>query len=462
MKKNVYLQTPVVMQFIDWLSANLDNGTLAHSYTNRRTGNTWSCSSLHDSYVQYHWPHSELPRLSRPKGSTFAANAATLNALRQNLQQALYPPPNDAAACTAAMDVMTWGGVRAGNARWLNANEPGLANLLIDIRDALNANDTGHPRLRDSDLRFNAGMTKVYSLICDSLVIYDSRVAAALGWIVVKFCQAMELPQIPMELRFPWAPAKTAPGHPNPKQRNPSVAALVFPALKAGPLHAEWSLKASWLLEAALTSPNAQTSQFKQVGSQTEQLRALEAALFMIGYDLAGGSTSSTAASPSPAVPNQPTTAVSPVTEEPGPVWYDCYTLGKRVSFHYRITANGIEIDNDKAFDIGDINAMLNSLWNHFGYNPFPLANSATKVRNGTAPMGMGTAYFQATDRNPPETSKLAAVLEELDIIIPFNPAPAKGMHWTLNTHLLGLNQPQDQVNISSILGEFLALADED
>lgn len=88
-------------------------------------------------------------------------------------------------------------------------------------------------------------MTKVYSLICESLVIYDSRVAAALGWIVVKYCQAMGLRQVPTELRFPWAPAKSAPGASNPKQRNPSAGSLIFPTLRAGALHAEWNLKAS-------------------------------------------------------------------------------------------------------------------------------------------------------------------------------------------------------------------------
>ena len=44
-----------------------------------------------------------------------------------------------------------------------------------------------------SDLRFNAGMTKVYSLMCDNFIIYDSRVAAALGWLVMKYCRDRKL-----------------------------------------------------------------------------------------------------------------------------------------------------------------------------------------------------------------------------------------------------------------------------
>ncbi|MEN1471574.1 hypothetical protein AAIG88_30830, partial [Pseudomonas aeruginosa] len=119
----------------------------------RKSGGIWSCGGLYDAYAQYHWPHPSLPRLSRPKGADFAHNAATLSALRSDLQKVLCPTPNDSAACIAAIDVMTWGGVRAGNVRWLNANAKGLAELLINIRDALNANDTSDHRLTNPNRR---------------------------------------------------------------------------------------------------------------------------------------------------------------------------------------------------------------------------------------------------------------------------------------------------------------------
>lgn len=66
MNKHAYLSpfiTPVVAQFVGWLGANLDNNTLSHCYTNRRTGVRWNCISLYDAYAQYHWPHQPLPRL---------------------------------------------------------------------------------------------------------------------------------------------------------------------------------------------------------------------------------------------------------------------------------------------------------------------------------------------------------------------------------------------------------------
>ncbi|HGW3656260.1 TPA: hypothetical protein ACNH47_001663 [Pseudomonas aeruginosa] len=461
MKKSTYLISPTIIQFVNWLATNLDNGTLSHCHTNRKSGGIWSCGSLYDAYAQYHWPHPSLPRLSRPKGADFAHNAATLSALRSNLQKALCPTPNDSAACIAVIDVMTWGGVRAGNVRWLNANAKGLAELLINIRDALNANDTSDHRLTNPNPRFNAGMTKVYSLICESLVIYDSRVAAALGWIVVKYCQAVGLQQVPEELRFPWAPAKSTPGTSNPKQRNPSAGALTFPTLRSGAHHAQWNLKASWLLEAVLSSPQAQSSEFVTSIPQGERLRALEAALFMIGYDLAScPAAGNGSASPEP-------TSAGPVAPQgeallEGTSRYDCYTLGKGRPFQYQIHPEGIDIGKEKIIPVQDINATLTRLWHHFGDNPFPLANSATDVPTGEAPMGMGTAYFQDTGKPAPHTSRLAAVLEELDVIIPCNPASARGLHWTLNAQLLGLDSSSAQVDVSPILEEFLALEDED
>lgn len=445
MKKNTYLKNTDVVQFIEWLSANLDNGTLAHSYVNRRSG-PWRCASLYDAYLQYHWPHAALPRLSLSGGVSFTHNAHTLGVLQRQLQHALTPQLNDPAACVAAIDVMTWGGVRAGNVRWLHSNQAELANLLSKTRDALNADDTDHSDLNDSGLRFNAGMTKVYSLLCDSLIIYDSRVAAALGWTVTKYCQDKGMSQVPAELSFAWAPAKTAPGHPDPKRRNPSVGALKFPSLAAGARHAEWNLKASWLLSATLASPNARASLFKQTVVPQQQLRAIEAALFMIGYDLGQAPSMPLADSDTALVDHE---------------WSDCYTLRQRKPFRYRINESGIEIDGGRLIEAQQINEALTLLWEHFGETPFPLANSATDVRDGSAPMGLGTAWFKALGKNPPESSKVAAVLEEIGILLPDDSTSARGLHWVLNATLLDLDKLEGKVDIKPVLQASLAEADE-
>lgn len=274
----------VVRDFVNWLGANLSNQRLfAHRYIDRRTQHPWQFNGLEDACRQYRWKHKGL--IGVPAGDDLPSNHAALNALRMALQHSLKldAPASDQAACAAASAVMVWGGVQAKNVSWLQANIRGLAPMLVSTTTALNSASLINPILQRAGLRFNAGMTKVYALLADDLIIYDSRVAAALGWIVVKYCQAHRLTSVPSELAFPWAPAKEARTAASPKNRNPAQHGLLFPRLSAGPRYAEWNLKASWVLQAALAQDT--TSQFAQP-STISALRRLEAALFMIGYDL--------------------------------------------------------------------------------------------------------------------------------------------------------------------------------
>lgn len=439
MNKSSYLATRTVRQFVAWLSKNLDSETFAHCYINRRSG-SWQCKSLYDAYAKYQWRHHA--------GDTFADSATTLTSLSSALHAALASPADDQAARSAATDVMIWGGVVAGNVRWLNANRS-LASDLLAVQAAINAQDTADGVLTDRKLRFNAGMTKVYSLLCEGLIIYDSRVAATLGWAVRKFCEAQGLTSVPAELSFPWAPAKSTPNHPAPKNRDPSSTALSFPKLTSGPLHAEWNLKASWILKAALFSSAGQTSQFgsdPDLDTPALQLRAVEAALFMIGYDL-----------------NQPSAVASPIPEtaphataisEP---WIECETLAKRNPFRYRLVPTGFQIQKGPKFSVKDVNDTLEILWRHFDVAAFPLANSVDGVPNETVPMGLGTAYYRATRRSAAYASKLAAIMEDLNIFHPVRMPRTSGLHWALNRELLKLDTPAKRVDVTPVLKDLEA-----
>lgn len=267
-----------VRDFIDWLAQNLSSKTLfEHHYVDRRSGRKWQFNGLEDACAQYQWKHQGV--LGVPPGDTLSTNASALNALRDALQRSLAYA-DDAAACAAACAVMKWGGVQAGNSLWLQTNTNGLAELLSSTAAALNS---GNLDRQDENLRFNAGMTKIYSLLARDFIIYDSRVAAALGWIAVKYCQENGLTRVPEGLAFPWAPSKEALKAAAPKNRNPSHYGLSFPRLSSGRFHAQWNLHASWILGEVLRRDK--TSQFAQP-SQIPALRRLEAALFMIGYDL--------------------------------------------------------------------------------------------------------------------------------------------------------------------------------
>jgi hypothetical protein len=286
MKRHSYLCVAHVAGFVTWLATELESSTLfQHAYTNRRSNAQWACTSLYDAFQRYSWNHPGNVRLGYNAGACISSNAIALDALRRDLQAA---GGNDALCLQASADVMAWGGVTARNTDWLKDNERGLASMLQSVKMAIDAQDSELPVLRAAGLRFNSGMTKIYSLICDNFVIYDSRVAAAMGWLVAKYCQAKGLSQVPKELCFPWSAAKEGETTLVPKRRNPAVGNLYFKRLRAGRHHALWNLRASWVLSAALDHPAAQASRFNtHVAAPTNALRALEAALFMIGYDLA-------------------------------------------------------------------------------------------------------------------------------------------------------------------------------
>ncbi len=276
-----YKQRAEVKTFIEWLALHLgSNQPLKHEYVNRKTGKHWQFTDLYDAYQQYEWQHPGIPHLKVSAGSCTTSNTSALNALSTDLSVASC----DATMLRGTKATMSWGGVSAHNNQWLEANQKGLANMVAQVVQVLRSGDLDSPRFLKS-LRFNAGMTKVYSLICQDFIIYDSRVAAALGMLVIIFCEDKGIHALPDGLRFPWAPAKEGESAAVPKRRNPSKGdAFKFPGLRRGHHHAIWNMRASWILSQALAHQSAATSPF--LGGGANALRRLEMALFMMGYDL--------------------------------------------------------------------------------------------------------------------------------------------------------------------------------
>lgn len=276
MEKVVYQQSAIVENFIQWFSGELKNSDCCHFYRTAR-GKVYAFDGLEAAMQQYDWRfkfHDGDGKLWQ--GTSLAQNQAALDHITCHLQQALANGDDEATRIWSTA-VMGWGGVMNGNAKWLNENVDGLAAHISDVRDILDLQDDADAVLKPIH-RFNAGMTKVYSLLCSRFIIYDSRVAAALAWFVLRWCRELGLSQVPELLAFPCLPAKQAVNARLKKVRNPSTASLCFPALIGATEHAKWNLRASWVLDAALA--RAGETRFG------DNLRALEAALFMWGYDL--------------------------------------------------------------------------------------------------------------------------------------------------------------------------------
>lgn len=272
-----------VNDFADWLASRL-NGTPIHF----SAPGTATYVHLHDALIAYQWPtraiaplpisapgfpyrHPVVPPLLR--NSNLATNAAVLATLQSELRRAYSggtANPLELAGVVAA--IFHWGGVYTskGNKPWLLKNHLALHSVLRGFElDHSRGDDT----TTIAGLRFNSGMTKVYSLLINDFIIYDSRVAAALAWLIRRWW-ADDLRQpvssLPSSLRFGCLPGngKMAPF------RNPDKA--VFTTLRSNPAkHYMWNVRANWVLNAALAKAGGPR--------YYPNLRSIEAALFQLG-----------------------------------------------------------------------------------------------------------------------------------------------------------------------------------
>ncbi len=279
----------VAQPFATWVGSVLDAGDgELHSWTSRSTkasqrrGDRWACSSLYDAYENYYW------RTANPITglwiTTFDQSSDCLDELGHSLNNAI--PNGDWRCCRdTCLNILRWGGV----AQWRVATEiraatENLPNHLANTRGQLQ-------QLRGIDvlpsfIEVDSGTTKIYSLLDSSWAIYDGRVGAALGWLLRKW--SMEESQVvPLELRFAWGYAASR----NPNERRKRE----FPCFSdAGVDRVALNARVNWLLQLILD-----TNEDSHFNHLPRPLRALEAALFMIGYDVA---TSANAAEPTTSI----------------------------------------------------------------------------------------------------------------------------------------------------------------
>ena len=281
--------------------------------------------------------------------------------------------------------IFDWGGVPGRNNSWAKENRKHLYSIYRQGMPMLKpgiANDIG-----PFPDRFNSGMTKIYSLLLNDFMIYDSRVGAAIGYLIVHYCQERQLKNTPSLLKFPWAEAKES-NPVNAKNRNPSCGSLKLNRITNPQQHARWNLRASWLLNEVAKS--------SQLFSQEKNpLRSLEAALFMIGYDLGGDS--------------KPKEVLCKQQIVKQPEDYPLKTRGKgyyfRVDidknsnllvFSYPVKSDGKQRSVDR-FSISEIEQVIAYLMQNFQGRPFPLANDVSLLKKYAAKPGLGMALMSVT-----------------------------------------------------------------
>jgi hypothetical protein len=407
MKKQSYLNDKNVIGLTEFLHNCLL--IFPHSYINRRSHKIWSCNNLIEAVENYKWHFSyKNPTDTKiTKGSKLIENEKSLKSLSDGIKSA-YKSKNNQELLNYSIAICKWGGVlgseKYGNQKTLIANSANLFDLYSKTQKVI-TND----ELKDKDLRnifnMNSGFTKIYSLLFDNLIIYDSRVGAALCWLVKIYCAINNISEVPQSLNFTWAPSKEGENAANPKNRNPGKYLnrdfLCFAGIPDA--QSRSMILSSWLIEKFVKNNN------KIPGNTTnEKMRSFEAALFMIGYDI-------------------------PKKDDVDLNFQYCTKGGENQKKYFNVntTKSGIKISNNEgriiSYSFGEIKNILDSLYIKFNKNWFPLSNNVEKIYNLTAEDGLGKTIFEITKNNikAQGSSYLGAYLEELGILI-FSKAKSK------------------------------------
>ena len=385
MTKQQYLNSPIVLEFIEWVKQC--DQDYAHSYFNRRTKKYWKCKNLNDAFQKYNWS------FKTSKGETkfkYSDNENELNMLSKNLREE-YKNKNIEDVFKYSSKICKWGGVlggeKSGNLKTLIENKSSLLEKYKNTEIAMCSNNANDEKLTDI-FNMNAGFTKIYSLLFDRLIIYDSRVGAALCKLVKDYCSIKRINKIPNELKFGWSKPKEGSHALNPKNRNPgSVGKDEFPNFNLRPklnTHSKSMLRASWLIEKFISST-------KGKDNLSKKMREFEAALFMIGYDL-------------------PINSVEKINK------FQFKTKKKNIFFDVIVDDDGIKINSEKShfkFKFKQLEDIKNDLKQNFKYNKFPLAVNGTKISKNIEEPGLGTTVYKITKKIH-GASYLGPLLEEI------------------------------------------------
>jgi len=274
-EKNAFLERPEVKELLHTIASLWNDGLDFHNGTDRY-------SSIKSAFNEYKWKYSitneQLPSEIPSSGITFEDSSKALSAMQEKLRTS-FAEDDPTGVKDNCRIILKWGGVLGspsrGNLKYLNnptlaGNQPVTIIELLKIAGGVWKTAIGE--LHPVPFRSNAGFTKIYSLAFDDFVIYDSRVAAALTYIIVNTFPG----KIPVSMKLFMPPLRQDKSY-DISKRNPDPA--FFKSVNNNDSkHFYSNVKASWLLSGALD--------LIQQKEADVTLRKLEAALFMIGYDL--------------------------------------------------------------------------------------------------------------------------------------------------------------------------------
>jgi len=243
---------------------------------NRGKINIDAINSIKEARNLYHWRYSVKPENDnvsfKIKGNSFEDSMAVLSYAKE-LIISNNNFKNEDLIKEGTRLIFQWGGVyKAGNRKKTNDNNYSLKNDYAEVDRYWKEILAGkHFDLSDNfNFESNAGFTKVYSLILEDFIIYDSRVSVALAYLIEKILGH----GIPDYLKLFIPPSYAYGDAKNKRAVNP----IFKPTNSNKKRHFYSNIISNLILKSVHNN-------IKQKAVSTS-LRDIEAALFMIGYDI--------------------------------------------------------------------------------------------------------------------------------------------------------------------------------
>ena len=341
MNKQKYLKDN--KEFIEYLAKVIAGKIdINHTYDDRflakrKKESKREFKTLEDAFNKYYWPEPD---------DGYKKNYGLLQGLSKGIRIAYAKQESEVYEEVAK--ILLWGAggrktrLYTANMEWIDKQRNDNCNIIDILQEAeRDYNNCEFNNFNGTTLRSNAGFTKVYALLFDEFIIYDSRVAAALGLLVVKYCIKTKEEKLPEDLNFAWMPAT---GDDN---RDPSYKKYTFVRLNNNHTrHITSNWRANVIIRQAIDDAiNNYGCRWVLDGSDTANIdlkkadysgamRRVEAALFMLGKDIPVDNE----------IKIKQETGTQLVEECTNAEWMDINTLSigdNRANFQYRTNIQG-------------------------------------------------------------------------------------------------------------------------
>ncbi|SIT51350.1 conserved hypothetical protein [Paraburkholderia piptadeniae] len=276
MNKIAYLRNKVAAEFVSHIAQMLTGEIAVEGIWRGFEAKFGSVpdKTLEQLFRRYSWREKSLLETTR-----------NLRPLRRALRQALrFPRKLTADTLRAHLNpIMGWGmGSAESYDEWARDQGERLVTLFMDGITALNSDSPDLSAFERA--KMNAGFTKSFSHAADHSIMLDGRVGAALCLLVRQFLRRhpeLGVNGVPEVLAFRWGEQRPRPGQPS-VPRNPSGEGFKFGRLSSAGSRrwAELNIRANWILRAARDQAGAKWCRGRY------GLRHIEAALFMLGYQI--------------------------------------------------------------------------------------------------------------------------------------------------------------------------------